>query len=83
MDSQKFQNQIRCICNESVYFEIISDIECDWGTHVVIQCPNCQELFSIDNICPAFHDVVDLEKNNFQLFSDKEKFDYALNSHPN
>lgn len=83
MDSQKFKNQIRCICDKSVNFEIIDDIECDWGSHLVIQCPNCQELFSIDNSCPAFHDVLDLEKNNFELFSDKEKFDYVSNSHPN
>ena len=50
--------------------------------HAVIQCPKCQELFSIDNSCPAFHDVLDLEKNNFDLFSDKEKFDYTSKSHP-
>ena len=46
-------------------------------------CPKCQELFSIDTLCPAFHDVLDLEKNNFELFSEKEKFDYNSNSHPN
>ncbi len=83
MESQKFQNKIRCTCNDSVNFEIIDEIECDWGSHVVIQCPNCQELFSIDNSCPAFCNVLDLEKNNFELFSNKEKFDYTLNSHPN
>jgi len=80
---QKFKDRINCICNESVNFEVIDEIECDWGSHVVIQCPKCQELFSIDNSCPAFHGVLDLEKNNFNLFSDKEKFDYALNPHPN
>lgn len=48
MDSQKFQNQIRCICDESVNFEITDEIECDWGSHAVIQCPKCQELLSID-----------------------------------
>ncbi|MCE2506995.1 MAG: hypothetical protein J4F36_11150 [Nitrosopumilaceae archaeon] len=83
MNLQKFKDRINCICNESVNFEVIDEIECDWGSHVVIQCPKCQELFSIDNSCPAFHDVLDLEKNNFNLFSDKEKFDYALNPHPN
>ena len=82
MDFQKFQN-IKCICGEYVKLELIDDIECDWGNHVVIQRPGCQELFSIDNSCPAFHDVLDLEKNNFKLFSDKEKFDYTSNSHPN
>lgn len=83
MGAKKFQDAIKCICDESVYFEVIDEIECDWGLHVVAQCPKCQELFSIDNLCPAFHDVVDLEKNNAGLFSEKEKFDYTSNSHPN
>lgn len=83
MDSKKFQNKIRCICDKLIHFEIIDGIECDWGVHTTIQCPNCQELFSIDYCCPAFHDVLDLEKNNFELFSDKEKYDYTTYSHPN
>ncbi len=43
MDFQKFQN-IKCICGEYVKFELIDDIECDWGNHVVIQCPGCQAV---------------------------------------
>ena len=52
--NDKFQNKLHCICNEDVIFEIIDDIECDWGNHTVIQCPQCEELFSIDCECPAF-----------------------------
>lgn len=82
MNLKKFQN-IKCVCNGTVNFELINDIECDWGNHNVIVCPDCQEIFSIDNYCPAFHDMLDLAKNNFKLFTDEEKFDYTLNSHPN
>ena len=44
-------------CNVKVTFDLIDVIECDWGLHQVIQCPNCQELFSIDHRCPAFSNV--------------------------
>ncbi len=56
--NQKFQNKLHCICNEDVVFEIIEDIECDWGTHLVIQCPKCEELFSADCECPAFGNIL-------------------------
>ena len=79
----KFQNKLRCICNEDVIFEIIDDIECDWGNHTVIQCPKCEELFSIDCECPAFQNILKLLESNTQLFSDEEKLDYLKNSHPN
>ena len=79
----KFQNKLHCICNDDVIFEIIDDIECDWGNHTVIQCPKCEELFSIDCECPAFQNILKLLELNTQLFSDEEKLDYLKNSHPN
>ena len=79
----KFQNKLRCICDEDVIFEIIDDIECDWGNHTVIQCPKCEELFSIDCMCPAFQNILKLLESNTRLFSDEEKLDYLKNSHPN
>jgi len=80
--SEKFQNKLQCICKNYVVFEIINDIECDWGFHTVIQCPECQDLFSVDNKCPAFQNIFELLKNNSELYSKKEKSDYLLNSHP-
>ena len=82
MDFKKFRN-LKCICKKFVNFELVGDVECDWGNHTVIQCPQCQELFSIDNSCPAFNNILELEHNNFELFSYNEKFDYTSNSHPN
>ena len=61
---------------------MIDEIECDWGFHTVIQCPNCQELFSVDKKCPAFQNIFLLLKNNTTLYSEKEKSDYLSNSHP-
>jgi len=29
--SDKFQIPLKCICNNDVIFEIIDDVECDWG----------------------------------------------------
>ena len=81
--SKKFQNKFHCICGETVLFEIINDIECDWGSHTVIQCPKCEDLFSVDCECPAFQNILKLSSFNEQLFSDKEKSDYLKNSHPN
>ena len=79
---KKFSETRRCTCNELVEFETIDEIECDWGIHVVIQCPKCEELFSVDTECPAFRSILDLENTNMGLFSGKEKFDYKKNSHP-
>lgn len=81
--SEKFQNKIHCICNEDVIFELINNIECDWGNHTVIQCPKCEELFSIDCECPAFQNILKLIPLNEQLLSDVRKSDYLKNSHPN
>lgn len=80
--TEKFQNKLQCICDDDVIFEIIDEIECDWGTHIVIRCPNCEELFSVDKKCPAFQNIFELLKNNTKLFSKKEKLDYLSNSHP-
>ena len=57
LNEKKFQNQIKYICNNIVVFEIISEVECDWGIHTIIQCPKCKELFSIDVKCPAFETI--------------------------
>ena len=77
----KFQNKLHCLCNEDVIFEIIDDIECDWGSHAVIQCPKCEELFSIDCECPAFQNALKLTSFNENLFSDEQKSDYLKNAH--
>jgi len=80
--SEKFQNKLHCICNEDVIFEIIENIECDWGTHLVIQCPKCEELFSTDCKCPAFGNILNLLQHNNSLYSKHEKSQYLTNSHP-
>ena len=79
---KKFQNKLSCVCKNIVLFEIIPEIECDWGFHTVIQCPKCEELFSIDKKCIAFQSLEQLFKLNIGLFTEKEKFDYLLNPHP-
>jgi hypothetical protein len=81
--NDKFQNKLHCICSEDVVFEIIDNIECDWGNHTVIQCPKCEELFSVDCECPAFQNALKLIPFNEHLFSDEQKSDYLENSHPN
>ena len=80
--SKKFQNKLQCVCNDNVIFDIIDDIECDWGSHVVIQCPTCEEIFSTDKECPAFQNILKLLTNNPSLYSDEEKSEYLSNSHP-
>ena len=80
---EKFQNKLYCICNEHVIFDVIDEIECDWGVHSVVQCPKCEELFSTDKECPAFQNILKLLSNNPSLYSDKEKSEYLSNSHPN
>jgi len=79
--SKKFQNKVRCVCNVDVIFEIVDDIECDWGIHTVIRCPRCEELFSIDVQCPAFQCISKLLENNPGLYSEKEKLNYLSDSH--
>ena len=81
--NEKFQNPLCCVCNEFVIFDVIDEIDCDWGSHTVIQCPKCEELFSTDKECPAFQNILKLLNNNPSLYSDKEKSAYVSNSHPN
>ena len=81
MDISKFQNKLRCTCNNDVIFEIINEIECDYGSHVVVQCLHCEELFTVDKKCSAFQNIFELLKNNPELLSEQEKSDYLLNSH--
>lgn len=69
-------------CHSKVIFDLIDEIECDWGSHKVIQCPNCEELFSIDHMCPAFSSILDLIKLNENLFNPEEKVSYLSASHP-
>ena len=80
--SKKFQNKLRCVCNNYVLFEIIDEVEFNWGIHTIIQCPDCQDLFSVDKKCPSFQNIFELIKNNPELYSKQEKSDYVLNSHP-
>ena len=68
-------------CNKDVIFELIEEIECDWGIHTVIQCPNCEELFSIDKQCQAFQDLLELLNSNVGLLTEKEKLEYRESSH--
>ena len=70
-----------CSCDKDVVFELIQDIECDWGNHNVIQCPNCEELFSIDKQCSAFQNLLNLFACNDGLLTDQEKSEYVLSSH--
>jgi len=81
LDNKKYQNKIKCICKNIVTFEVIPEIECDWGIHTVIQCPNCEELFSIDKKCPAFETIEKLWKENVELYTNDEQFSYLVKSH--
>jgi len=80
----KFDNCVlRCSsCNVKVIFDLIDEIECDWGSHKVIQCPNCGELFSVDHKCPAFSSLLDLLESNNNLLNQQEKSSYLSGSHP-
>ena len=78
--NKKYQNKIKCICKNIVVFEVIPKIECDWGSHTVIQCPKCEELFSIDKKCPAFETIEKLWKENVKLYTNDEQFSYLAKS---
>jgi len=82
LNKKKFENYLKCICNNIVIFEIIPEVECDWGIHTIIQCPKCEELFSIDVKCPAFQNILKLLKENILLYTDEEQSNYLLTSHP-
>lgn len=81
MNMDKFQKKLLCVCQNTVLFEIIPEIECDWGSHMVIQCPKCEELFSIDKKCPAFQSIELLLKQNNGLFSNKDQSSYSAGCH--
>ena len=81
MNLDKFQNELVCTCNQHVIFDIVEDIECDWGSHTVIQCPKCEELFSVDKQCPAFKSMGDLLEINHIFYSQEELFEYMSSSH--
>jgi len=78
----KFQSEIKCTCSERMIFDIVEDIECDWGNHTVIQCPKCEELFSVDKRCPAFKSIEELLKINPELYTKDEQLDYVSDPHP-
>ena len=82
LNEKKFENYLKCSCNNIVIFEIIPEVECDWGIHTIIQCPKCEELFSIDAKCPAFQNILELINENKFLYTDKEQLDYLFKSHP-
>jgi|TARA_B110000438_G_C15358663_1_gene455323 hypothetical protein len=82
LNIEKFKNKLLCICKNTVLFEIIPEIECDWGCHTVIQCPKCEELFSIDIKCPAFETIEKLLKENITLYTNAEQLSYLSESHP-
>ena len=74
LDTIKFQKKLTCVCKNIVLFEIISEIECDWGCHTVIQCPRCEELFSIDKKCPAFETIEKLWKKMLNCIQTMSSF---------
>jgi hypothetical protein len=79
--NDKFKNKVKCICKNFVYFEYIDSVECDWGIHTIIQCPTCQELFTIDTECVAFNSIKKLVHENLNLLSENEILEYSKNSH--
>ena len=81
LNEKKFQNHVKCTCNNIVIFEIIPEVECDWGLHTIIQCPKCEELFSIDVKGPAFETIELLWKENVELYANYEQTSYLVNSH--
>ena len=70
-------------CNTKIEFELINDVECDWGIHNLIQCPNCGELFSIDKPCFAFQNITELAKANEHLIDERELLQYLSKGHVN
>jgi len=68
-------------CNTKVTFVKIEDVECDYGIHTLVQCPNCEELFSIDGPCNAFQNLLELADSNPSILSNIEKEHYRLAVH--
>ncbi|MDX1596596.1 MAG: hypothetical protein R3327_06620 [Nitrosopumilaceae archaeon] len=77
------KNKLVCSsCNRSTMFLLVDDVECDYGIHTLIQCPKCQELFSIDGPCNAFESLLMLVKFNPKILSDDYIRTYATSVHP-
>ena len=68
-------------CGAEATFEKIEDVECDYGIHILIQCPICEDLFSIDGPCNAFHNLLDLADCNPSILNHHERELYRLSAH--
>lgn len=68
-------------CDTKVTFVKIEDVECDFGFHTLVQCPNCEELFSIDGPCNAFQNLLELVDSNPNVLSNNEIECYRLSVH--
>lgn len=68
-------------CSTKVTFVKIADVECDYGIHTLIQCPNCEELFSIDGPCNAFQNLLELANSNPSILNNHEIEHYRLSVH--
>ena len=68
-------------CGKEVIFVKIEDVECDYGIHTLIQCPDCEELFSIDGPCNAFQNLLELANYNPKTLSEYEIEHYRLSAH--
>lgn len=75
------KNLICSSCHSKIVFTILNDVECDWGIHTIIQCPDCGDLFSIDGPCFAFQSMINLEKSNNGLLNTDEISKYKSNNH--
>lgn len=68
-------------CKGEAVFLKVEDVECDYGTHTLIQCPLCQELFSIDGPCNAFQNLLYLLDVNHDILTKNEIELYRLSAH--
>jgi len=68
-------------CITKVTFVKIEDVECDYGIHTLVQCPNCEELFSIDGPCNAFQNLLELADYNSGILTNHEIDYYRLSVH--
>lgn len=75
------KNLICSSCHAKIRFIILNEVECDWGIHTILQCPECGDLFSIDGPCPAFESMMVLEKSNEGILNKEEMSFYESNIH--
>ena len=68
-------------CGSKVTFVKIEDVECDYGIHTLVQCPDCEELFSIDGPCNAFQNLLKLADSNPGILNSYEIDNYQLSVH--